>query len=266
MSAWLSEEFDQHEHVSFFADERVSLHAIVAVHSTTRGPAVGGTRFFPYAQVSEGIDDVLRLSRAMSYKCALADMPCGGGKAVLIGDPRTIKTRALLESYGGFLNRIGTTFATGEDVGMTVEDIEVIRGVCPFVAGTSHGAGNPAVHTATGVLHGMRAVLEQRFDRSDFSGIKVGVQGLGAVGWRLAQLLHEAGAILTVADVRPELVQKAVQELGATSMASETIHEAPVDIFSPCALGGVVTVDNVPRIRARAVAGAANNQLASAAA
>jgi leucine dehydrogenase len=267
MSFWNSPEFDAHEQVCLFSDPSTDLRAIVAIHSTALGAAAGGTRFLPYCNEASALDDALRLSRAMSYKCALAGLPCGGGKAVLIGDPARIKNSRLLHSYGSFLNRIGSTFATGEDVGMSVKDVETIREVSPYVAGTSqHGAGDPSVHTAIGIMHGLRAVLRHRFGRDNFRGIKIAIQGLGAVGWNLATRLKAEHAQLLVADARDELAQRARAELGAAVASPADIHRAPVDIFSPCALGGVITELSAAEIQAGAVAGAANNQLASAAA
>lgn len=263
MSAWKSPEFDDHEQVCLFADPATGLRAIIAIHSTVRGAAAGGTRFKTYASDDEAIDDALRLSRAMSYKSALAGLPVGGGKAVIVGDPERLKTPALLHAYGRFLNRIGDTFATGEDVGMSVADLEMIREVSPFSGGTSHGAGDPSVHTAIGVIHGLRAVLKRQFGRDDFNGVSVAIQGLGSVGWGVAERLHTAGARLVVADVRHEAVERAVARLGATAAPTTAIHTAEVDIYSPCALGGVITEQSAQQIQARAVAGAANNQLAS---
>ena len=264
MSVWTSREFDNHEQVCFFSDEETGLRAIVAIHSTFLGPAAGGTRFKPYDADDSALDDALRLSRAMSYKSALAGMPVGGGKSVIIGDPRSIKTRALLHAYGRFIDRIGNTYATGEDVGITVADIDTVAEVTRYVGGTSGGAGDPSVHTAVGALHGLRAVLESQFHTNSFEGMRVAVQGLGAVGWRIAERLHAAGAKLVVADVRPEVVDRAIEAFGATGVATELIHEAQVDIYAPCALGGVITESSVGEIRAKAVAGAANNQLATA--
>jgi leucine dehydrogenase len=263
MSVWASFEFDDHEQVCFFSDEKTGLRAIVAIHSTSLGPAAGGTRFKTYDGDHAALDDALRLSRAMSYKSALAEMPVGGGKSVIIGDPERLKTRALLHAFGGFIDRIGNVYATGEDVGMSVADIDTVAEVTRFVGGTSGGAGDPSVHTAVGYMHGLRAVVEAQFRTDSFAGIRVAVQGLGAVGWRIAERLHAAGAKLVVADIRPDVVNKAVQTFAATSLPTQTIHSAEVDIYAPCALGGVLTEGSVSEIRARAVAGAANNQLAT---
>lgn len=264
MNVWKSREFDAHEQVCFFTDEATGLRSIVAIHSTALGPAAGGTRFKPYDNEAEALDDALRLSRAMSYKSALAGLPLGGGKAVIIGEPAKLKTRELLRAYGRYIDRIGQTFATGEDVGMSVADMDTVREVTPYVGGTSIGAGDPSIHTAAGVVHGLRAVLKHRFEREDFRGVKVAIQGLGAVGWRVAEHLYNAGARLVVSDIREDVVQRACEELGATAVPVDQIHKADVDIYSPCALGGVITTQTAPEIKARAVAGAANNQLANA--
>ena len=228
MSVWTSREFDNHEQVCFFSDAETGLRAIVAIHSTFLGPAAGGTRFKSYDIEQAALDD------------------------------------ALLHAYGRFIDRIGNTYATGEDVGITVADIDTVAEVTRFVGGTSGGAGDPSVHTAVGFLHGLRAVLESQFHTDSFAGVRVAVQGLGAVGWRSAERLHAAGAKLVVADVRPEVVDRAIRDFGATSVSTELIHQAEVDIYSPCALGGVITESSVGEIRAKAVAGAANNQLATA--
>lgn len=264
MNFWTSLEYDNHEQVCLFSDSATGLRAIVAIHSTALGSAAGGTRFLAYPTDSHAMDDALRLSRAMSYKCALAGLPCGGGKAVIIGEPDKVKTERLLHAYGRFLNRIGSTFATGEDVGMSVRDVETVREVSPFVAGTSkEGAGDPSIHTATGIMHGLRAVLNWQFSREHFEGTSIAIQGLGSVGWNLAEQLHAQGARLTVADTRSEVVERAAAVFGAKVAPPDLIHRAAVDIFSPCALGGVISEQSVREIRARAVAGAANNQLAT---
>lgn len=263
MTIWTSPEFDDHEQVCQFADPETGLRAIIAIHSTALGTAAGGTRFKLYEDEQAALDDALRLSRAMSYKCALAGLPAGGGKAVIMGDPARLKTEALLLAYGRFLNRTGEVFATGEDVGMGMADIEIVRTVTPFVGGTSRGAGDPSVHTATGAMHGLSAVLKRGFDRDDFNGVHVAIQGLGAVGWGLAERLHAAGARLSVADIRHEAVERAVARFGAEAIPVNAIHATDADIFSPCALGGVITEQSALQVKARAVAGAANNQLAS---
>jgi leucine dehydrogenase len=263
MTVWTSPEFDDHEQVCQFADPPTGLRAVVAVHSTALGTAVGGTRFKTYDGEQGALDDALRLSRAMSYKCALAGLPVGGGKAVIMGDPAVLRSDALLHAFGGYLNRLGAVFATGEDVGMSLRDIETVGQVTPFVGGTSRGAGDPSVHTAAGVMSGLRAVLSRALGREDFNGVRVAIQGLGAVGWGLAERLHAAGADLIVADIRPDAVEQAVARFRAAAAPTDAIHAAEADIFSPCALGGGITEQTAANVRARAVAGAANNQLAS---
>lgn len=264
MNVWESREFDAHEQVCFFTDEATGLRSIVAIHSTALGAAAGGTRFNAYDNEAQALDDALRLSRAMSYKSALAGLPLGGGKAVIIGDPVKLKNRELLHAYGRYIDRIGQTFATGEDVGMSVADMETVNEVTPYVGGTSVGAGDPSIHTAVGVVHGLRAVLKHQFDREDFRGVKVAIQGLGAVGWGVAERLNDAGAHLVVSDIREDAVHRACKELNAIAAPVDRIHQADVDIYSPCALGGVITPHTATQIKARAVAGAANNQLANA--
>lgn len=263
MDVWDSREFDEHEQVCLFSDKDVGLKCIVAIHSTKLGAACGGTRFKAYPSDTDALEDALRLSRAMSYKSALAGLPVGGGKGVIVGDPAVIKSRDLLHSYGRFINRIGQTFATGEDVGMSVSDVETIAEVSPYMAGISANSGDPSIPTAVGVVHGLRAVVKWKFEQDGFQNMRVAIQGLGAVGWGVAKQLHKEGAQLTVADVRQDLVAAAVAKFGAKAAAATQIHGADVDIYLPCALGGVVTEKSALEIRAKAVAGAANNQLAS---
>lgn len=263
MEFWASQEFDQHEQVGLFSDPSSSLRAIIAIHSTALGPAVGGTRFKAYSSDAAALDDALRLSRAMSYKSALAGLPAGGGKAVIIGDPTKIKSRDLLLAYGRFVDRLGGLFMTGEDVGTDLVDVETIAEVTKHVGGTSSAVGDPSVHTAAGVIHGLHAVAERRFGRTDLAGLTVGVQGLGAVGWDVARRLHEAGAKLVVSDIAAERVAAAVAAFAAVPEPTEMIHRAKLDIFTPCALGGIITEQSAAEIQAAAVAGAANNQLAT---
>ena len=263
MQIWDSPEFDAHEQVCLFVDEDTGLKAIVAVHSTHLGLAAGGTRFKPYMSDADAVDDALRLSRAMSYKSALAGLPVGGGKAVIVGDPAKLKSRDLLHAYGAFIDRLGGIFSTGEDVGMGMADIDVVSEVTRYVGGTSAGTGDPSIATAVGVIHGLRAVAAHRFGRDDFAGLRVAIQGLGAVGMGVAERLHAEGAELVVSDIRPEAVEAAVVRFGAEAASTEEIHGAKADIFCPCALGGILTIESADEVRAAAVAGAANNQLAS---
>jgi len=259
------DDYHGHEAVYRVDDEVTGLRAVIAIHSTTMGPALGGTRYLPYRRDDDAVADALRLSRAMTYKNVLAGAPAGGGKAVLIADSSVGKTPALLAAYGALLNRLGDVFGTGEDVGFSVADCEEVRRVSPFIAGTdSAGSGNPAVHTALGVLEAIVTTAERLFGTRDLAGRRIAVQGLGAVGSRLAAHLHDRGAELTVADVDPALVDRAVAAWGAHPERPERIHAADVDVFSPCALGGVLHDGTIGDLRCRAIVGAANNQLARA--
>lgn len=252
---------DTHESVFTYRDEGVGLEVHVAVHSTRLGPAVGGTRWLDYADSELALADARRLSKAMSYKCALAGLPCGGGKAVVRAAGTIGKSPAALASYASFLNRIGDLFATGEDVGFSLPDCERLREWTPYVAGTSSmGSGDPCEHTALGLYHSIAAVADRLWP-GGLAGRRIAVQGLGGVGARLAGLLSTAGADLVVADIDPDAVARVVTDYGATAVPNDTIHEAHVDVFAPCALGGVVANSTVDRIGARAVVGAANNQL-----
>jgi leucine dehydrogenase len=263
MSAWDSREFDAHERVLLFTDTATGLRAVISMHAIVDGQAVGGTRFKSYSTTDAAIEDALRLSRAMSYKCALAGFRKGGAKAVIIGDPAKIKTPELLRAYGRCVDSLGGAFVTAEDVGTTLADMEIINEVTPHIGGTNKTGGDPSIPTALGVLHGLRAVAEFKFGRPSFQGLRVAVQGLGAVGWRVAEGLHAGGATLLVADVAQDKVARAVAEFGAKTCDTAVIHAADVDIYSPCALGGTVTTDSAQEIRAMAVAGAANNPLAT---
>jgi leucine dehydrogenase len=247
-------------------DPANGLEVFVAIHSTVLGPAIGGTRFWHYESGDAAMADALMLSRAMTYKCALAGLPSGGGKAVIRATGPAPKSPKFLAAYGAFLNRIGDLFATGEDVGFSLADCEHLKASTPFVAGTkSSGNGDPCEHTALGVFHAICAVSARLWNgRADLAGRRVAIQGLGGVGSRLARMLANAGADLIVADIDEQAIRRALSELGATEAATETIHAADVDIWAPCALGGVIHEGNVDEISARAVIGAANNQLADA--
>lgn len=254
-------DFDDHEQVTCFADPDSQLHFIVAIHNTSRGPAVGGCRMWPYRSPDQAITDALRLSKGMTYKAAIAELPCGGGKSVVIGDSRTAKTADLLHAIGRAVETMGGRYTISDDVGIGVEDLEVIRETTRFVSGSllSDGAMPPA--TAYGTFQGVRAMAAHVFGTADVSKRTVAVQGLGAVGLRLARYLAEGGAALLVSDLREEPVAVAVRELGARAVPPAEILFAPVDILAPCALGAVFDDESIPRLRCRAVAGAANNQL-----
>lgn len=256
-------DYDGHERVLFVKDAASGLQAIICIHNSNLGPAMGGTRMWTYASPSMALADALRLSKGMTYKNALAGLEQGGGKAVILSDPRTEKTEAKLRAYGRAINDLGGRFVTGEDVGMSVTDIDIVHEETAFVRGTSkRGLGDPSPYTALGCLEGIKAALAHKHGNPDLKGRHVAVQGLGNVGYRLAALLHDAGATLTVADINPESLARAEQELGATRVDPAMIHQVNADILAPCALGATLNDETIPAIKAGIVAGSANNQLA----
>ncbi len=262
MSVFSSKHFDHHEQVVFCCDQASGLRAIIAIHNTNRGPSLGGCRMWPYDSEDEAVADVLRLSRGMTYKSAIANLPLGGGKSVIIGDPLTDKTPQLFAAMGRFVDSLGGRYIAAEDVGIDVADIDIIRTQTRHAAGTSDGSGDPSPSTAQGVFVGIRAAVAFKLHRGTLAGLKVAVQGLGSVGYVLAELLAAAGATLFVTDIKDDSVARAVRELGATAVGLDEIYGLDVDVFAPCALGAVINNQTVPRLKARIVAGAANNQLA----
>jgi leucine dehydrogenase len=260
MSVFSSIDFDNHELVCFVSDAPSGLSAIVAIHSTAPfGLAGGGCRMWPYASDDEALRDALRLSRAMSYKLALCDMPAGGAKCVVIGDPRKDKSERLLRALGRAVDRLGGRYIIAEDVGTTERDMQIIGMETKYVVG-KHTDTGPA--TAYGAFLGLRMAALRELGRSDLQGLRVAVQGLGNVGGRLCRHLAGAGARLVVADVDEDAVRRAVDELGATAVPADTIYDQDVDVFAPCALGAILDDATIPRLRCKLVAGAANNQLA----
>ena len=256
-------EFDGHQEVVFGHDAASGLKAIIAIHNTNRGPALGGCRMWPYAGEAEALTDVLRLARGMTYKSALADLPWGGGKAVIIGDPHADKSEALFLAMGRFVDGLGGRYVTAEDVGVSVEDVEVMARVTSHVAGTgSAGAGDPSPSTAYGVLMGIRAAVAHKLGRDSLDGLRVAVQGVGHVGYHLCRYLAEAGAKLTVADIDREAIERVAAEFHARPVAPEAIYGVDGEVFAPCALGAVINDDTIARLKAPIVAGSANNQLA----
>lgn len=251
-----------HELVAYFYDEPTGLKAIIAIHSTKLGPALGGCRVWPYESEAAALNDVLRLSKGMTYKSAAMGLPLGGGKAVIIADPRKDKTPALFEAFGRAVDSLGGKYITAEDVGTDPEDLVAVRRVTEHVVGLPDTSGDPSPVTAFGIFNGMKACLRHVFDSDDFSGRTVAVQGLGAVGMHLCRHLHEAGARLIVTDISEDRIDKATSEFGAEVVAPDDIYDVECDIFSPCALGAVLNDDTVPRLKAKVVAGSANNQLA----
>jgi leucine dehydrogenase len=266
MTLFDSPAFEEHEAVHSFFDEKTGLKAIIAVHSTARGPACGGTRMWPYATAEAALDDVLRLSRAMSYKNAVADLDLGGGKSVIIGDSRTQKTPELFEAFGRMVERVGGRYWAAEDVGVSPADLVATRRVTKYVAGlegTPASSGDPSPVTAEGVFRGAMLVARRLWGATDLSGLTVAMQGVGHVGGYLADKLHAAGAKLVITDINQPTLQAVAERTGARIVAPEEIYDVDAEIFAPCALGATVNEQTLPRLKAKAVVGAANNQLAS---
>jgi leucine dehydrogenase len=252
-----------HEDVLRVTDADAGLRGFIALHSTARGPAAGGLRMRPYASEDEALADVLALSRGMTLKNAAADLPLGGGKAVIIGDPAG-KTEAQLRAMGRAIETLGGRYWTAEDMGMSPEDMAVIRQETDHVAGLADGAyasGDPSPRTARGVFYAMRVAAERRLGGRQLEGRGVAVQGLGHVGWHLCKLLRAAGADLVVTDMDPSRAAQAAQTFGAKVVAPDAILTAKADIFAPCAIGGVITTGTAARLPVSVVCGAANNQL-----
>jgi leucine dehydrogenase len=255
---------DGYEEVVFFHDPPSGLRAIVAIHSTALGPALGGTRFYPFPTEEEALHDVLRLARGMTYKAAAAGLDLGGGKAVIIGDPKRDRSEELLRAYGRFIESLGGRYITAEDVGTSREDMDVLRRETRWVTGVSKrlgGSGDPSPVTAYGVFQGIRACVEEALRITSLDGLRVVVQGAGKVGYSLAKHLVEAGAVVTVADVDVDAVGRVVNELGVDTVDPDKAHAADCDIFAPCALGAVIRDDTIPELKCKVIAGAANNQL-----
>ena len=264
MGVFEAEDFDHHETVAYFDHKPSGLKAIIALHSTALGPACGGTRVYPYATSDAALTDVLRLSRGMSYKNAIADLPLGGGKAVFVGDPSTDKTEARLLAYADAVNTLGGRYITAMDVGMTQRDMPVIARCTKYVAGFDQPGktgGDSGPMTALGVFLGLKAAVKHRLGVDSTTGLTVAIQGVGKVGMKVARQLHAEGAKLIVSDVQHELLDQAVAEFGARVVDGDEIVAVECDVFSPNALGAVLNRNSIPRLRARVVAGAANNQL-----
>ncbi|MBT6138097.1 MAG: Glu/Leu/Phe/Val dehydrogenase [Rhodospirillaceae bacterium] len=265
MSVFQQPDFDDHEHVAFFSDQAAGLKCVIAVHNTNLGPALGGLRIWPYADEDAALTDALRLSRGMTYKSALAGLSLGGGKAVVIADPRRDKTEDLLRAFGRAVDRLAGKYITAEDVGSTVADLQTVRRETEFVAGIPDSGGeDPSSATAYGVYRGIKAAARHVFGSDSLYGLTVALQGAGNVGRHLAELLHEAKANLIVADINPAAVADLVQRFGATAISTDKIHMTCAEVFAPCALGASLNDQTIPELRARIVAGSANNQLAEA--
>lgn len=264
-------DFDNHEQVVFGHDQASGLKAIIAIHDTTLGPALGGCRMWNYADDEEALRDVLRLSRGMTYKSALARLPLGGGKAVILGDPRTGKSEALFQAMGDFVDSLGGRYITAADSGTGVAEMQIMAERTRHVAGAGQREafgggtrdGDPSPSTAYGVFVGIRAAVRHRLGRDDLNGLKVSIQGVGQVGFGLARHLKDAGAELWVTDIHEANQRRAVEQLGARAVSQQEIFGLDVDVFAPCALGAIINPQTLEALRAPIVAGAANNQLAS---
>jgi valine dehydrogenase (NAD+) len=259
------QQFDGHEQVVFGRDDDAGLRAIIAIHSTRLGPSLGGTRFYPYDDDGAALTDVLRLSKAMAYKAAAAGLDLGGGKAVIIGDPTTDKTEALLRAYGRLVESLGGRYVTACDVGTYPADMAVVARETRWATGADPvegGSGDSGVLTAYGTFVGLQACAEEVWKSPSLRGKHVAIQGVGKVGRRLAAYVHEAGGKVSVADTNEQAVAWCAEQFGAEIVGTEKIHAVDADIFSPNALGAVINDETVGELQCRVVAGAANNQLA----
>jgi leucine dehydrogenase len=266
MSVFSNPAFDRHQRVVFANDSASGLRAIIAVHDTRLGPGVGGCRMYPYANEAEALHDVLRLSRGMTYKSALAGLPFGGGKSVIMGDPRSDKSKQLLLAMGEFVESLGGLYVATEDSGTSVEDMRTMAARTSHVSGvqedTEHG-GDPSPSTAWGVFLGIRTAVQHRLGGDSLTGLRVAIQGLGNVGFHLAGLLVDAGAEVFGADVSSQNLQRACEQRGVVPVATTDILSLEADVFAPCAMGAVLDSEVVDQLRVGIVAGAANNQLAA---
>jgi len=252
-----------HERVLLCSNPDVGLEAIIAVHSTVLGPGLGGLRMFPFKDGEEALTDVLRLSRGMTYKAAAAGLNLGGGKAVILGDPKADKSEALFRAFGRYVDSLGGLYITAEDVGTDMEDMELIQTETRWVTGVSPahgGSGDPSSVTAYGVLQGIKAALKWHFGEIEVGKRSFAIQGLGSVGFYLAKHLREEGAKVFGADIDAEQVEKA-RELGVEIVSGDEILETECDVLAPCAMGAILDEESIPKLRCKIVAGAANNQL-----
>ena len=257
------EKYD-YEQVLFCQDKESGLKAIIAIHDTTLGPALGGTRMWMYNSEEEALEDALRLARGMTYKNAAAGLNLGGGKTVIIGDPRKDKNEAMFRAFGRFIQGLNGRYITAEDVGTTVADMDIIYQETDYVTGISPefgSSGNPSPATAYGVYRGMKAAVKEAFGSDSLEGKVVAVQGVGNVAYHLCRHLHEEGAKLIVTDINKEAVARAVEEFGAQAVNPNDICGVECDIFAPCALGGIINDQTIPQLKAKVIAGSANNQL-----
>ncbi|WP_078413706.1 branched-chain amino acid dehydrogenase [Priestia abyssalis] len=257
------EKYD-YEQLAFCQDEQSGLKAIIAIHDTTLGPALGGTRMWTYESEDAAIEDALRLARGMTYKNAVAGLNLGGGKTVIIGDPRKEKNEEMFRAFGRYIQGLNGRYITAEDVGTTVEDMDIIYQETDYVTGVSPAfgsSGNPSPVTAYGVYKGMKAAAKEAFGTDSLEGKVIAVQGVGNVAFNLCKHLYEEGAKLIVTDIQKEAIQRAVEAFGATAVDPNDIYGVDCDIYAPCALGATINDTTIPQLKAKVVAGAANNQL-----
>ncbi|WP_420318999.1 Glu/Leu/Phe/Val dehydrogenase dimerization domain-containing protein [Ekhidna sp.] len=266
MAVFEQVDFAEHEQVLFCHDASVGLHGIIAIHSTVLGPAAGGCRMYPYESSTEALKDVLRLSKGMSYKNALAGLPLGGGKSVIIADPNSDNKDELLKAFSRHVQGLAGKYWTAIDVGVGPKDADILAENCDYIfaRASQYPEGfNPSLFTALGGFTGIRATAKHVWNRDHLSGLKVSVQGLGATGRELCRQLFEAGAELYVSDINKEATDYAVDNYGATQLPVDQIHAAEVDLFAPCAMGGIINDETISDIKAKAICGLANNQLVS---
>lgn len=257
--------FDGHEQLVFCNDKDTGLKAIIGIHSTVLGPALGGTRMWNYENEWSALNDVLRLSRGMTYKSAITGLNLGGGKAVIIGDSKTQKTPELMRKFGDFVHSLSGKYITAEDVGMTTEDMDTVRQVTPYVTGISQekgGAGNPSPITAYGVFMGMKAAAKFKYGSDILEDRRIYVEGIGNVGENLVEYLTQEGADVVIADLNQDRLEEVRDKYGATIYGGDDLYSEHMDIYAPCALGATINDDTIQKLQADIVAGAANNQLA----
>jgi leucine dehydrogenase len=265
-AVWDLPDFDDHEGVHLFSDRKTGLNAIIAVHSTALGPAAGGTRYWRYADKVDAITDALRLSRGMSYKNAMAGLPAGGGKAVILASPERAKSSEMLDTFAEAVESLDGRYITAQDVGMSEADMVALSKGTAHVAGLpGKSGGDPGPSTARGVYLGVRAAVKRALGRDSVKGVHVAIQGVGSVGGGLARWLAKDGARLTLADADPVRAEKLARDLGAVAIPSDAIMKVDADVFSPCALGAILTSESIAGLKVAAVAGGANNQFATAA-
>ncbi|MHA7057870.1 Glu/Leu/Phe/Val family dehydrogenase [Aquimarina sp. M1] len=258
--------FNDHEQVVFCQDKDTGLKAIIGVHNTILGPALGGTRMYNYQTEWDALNDVLRLSRGMTYKAAITGLNLGGGKAVIMGDPKTLKTPALMRRFGEFVHTLGGKYYTAEDVGMETSDMDTVREVTPYVTGISEskgGAGNPSPVTAYGVYMGMKASAKFAYGTDNLDGKKIIIQGIGHVGEELVRLTAKEGANVIIVDINQKRLQEVSNKYGVEIYKGDDLYAEAVDIYAPCALGATINNETIHKLKVKVIAGAANNQLAS---